>query len=103
MIKNVGFIGLGVMGYNIALHIINANKNVHIINRNSKNTLKFVKRFKNSKQLFTYDQYDHLSSKCDFIISCVVKDLDLKDVYLSKNGILKGLRPKKLVVYNPIL
>ena len=26
MIKNVGFIGLGVMGYNIALHIINANK-----------------------------------------------------------------------------
>ena len=35
MIKNVGFIGLGVMGYNIALHIINANKNVHIINRNS--------------------------------------------------------------------
>ena len=42
MIKNVGFIGLGVMGFNIALHIINANRNVHIINRNSKNTLKFV-------------------------------------------------------------
>ena len=46
MIKNVGFIGLGVMGYNIALHIINANKNVHIINRSSANTLKFIKKFK---------------------------------------------------------
>ena len=98
MIKNVGFIGLGVMGYNIALHIINANRNVHIINRNSKNTLKFIKKFKNSRRLFTYDQYDQLSNKCDFIISCVGKDLDLKDVYLSKNGILKGLRPKTLVV-----
>ena len=98
MIKNVGFIGLGVMGYNIALHIINANKNVHIINRNSANTLKFIKKFKNSRRLFTYDQYDDLSNQCDFIISCVGKDLDLKDVYLSKNGILKGLRPKTLIV-----
>ena len=82
MIKNVGFIGLGVMGYNIALHIINANKNVHIINRSSANTLKFIKKFKNSKRLFTYDQYDDLSNQCDFIISCVGKDLDLRDVYL---------------------
>ena len=98
MIKNVGFIGLGVMGYNIALHIINANKNVHIINRNSANTFKFIKKFKNSRRLFTYDQYDDLSNQCDFIISCVGKDLDLKDVYLSKNGILKGLRPKTLIV-----
>ena len=98
MIKNVGFIGLGVMGYNIALHIINANRNVHIIKRNSTNTLKFIKKFKKSRQLFTYDQYDHLSSKCDFIISCVGKDLDLKNVYLSKNGILRGLRPKTLIV-----
>ena len=98
MIKNVGFIGLGVMGYNIALHIINANRNVHIINRNSANTLKFIKKFKNSKRLFTYDQYDDLSNQCDFIISCVGKDLDLKNVYLSKNGILKGLRPKTLIV-----
>ena len=98
MIKNVGFIGLGVMGYNIALHIINANRNVHVINRNSTNTLKFIKKFRNSRRLFTYDQYDHLSNKCDFIVSCVGKDLDLKDVYLSKNGILKGLRPKTLIV-----
>ena len=46
MIKNVGFIGLGVMGYNIALHIINANRNVHIINRKSANTLKFIKKLR---------------------------------------------------------
>ncbi len=98
MIKNVGFIGLGVMGYNIALHIINANRNIHIINRNSTKTLKFIKKFKNSRRLFTYDQYDDLSNKCDFIISCVGKDLDLRDVYLSKKGILKGLRPKTLIV-----
>ena len=98
MIKNVGFIGLGVMGYNMALHIINTNRNVHIINRNSTKTLKFIKKFKKSRRLFTYDQYDHLSNKCDFIISCVGKDLDLKDVYLSKNGILKGLCPKTLIV-----
>ena len=98
MIKNIGFIGLGVMGYNIALHIINANRNVHIINRNSVNTFKFIKKFKNSKRLFIYDQYDKLSKQCDFIISCVGKDLDLKNVYLSKNGILEGLLPKTLIV-----
>ena len=98
MIKNVGFIGLGVMGYNIALHIINANRNVHIINRNSANTFKFIKKFKNSRRLFTYDQYHDLANQCDFVISCVGKDLDLKDIYLSKNGVLKGLRPKTLIV-----
>ena len=98
MIKNVGFVGLGVMGYNIALHIIKANKNVHVIHRNSANTSKFIKKFRNSGQLYTYEQYDQLSNKCDFIITCVGNDTDLKNVYLSKNGILKGLRPKTSIV-----
>ena len=96
MIKNVGFIGLGVMGYNIALHIINAKRNIHIINRSSANTYKFVKKFKNSRRLFTYDQYDDLSNQCDFIISCVGKDLDLKVVYLSISHFLIGIHLSNL-------
>ena len=66
MIKNVGFIGLGVMGYNIALHIINANKNVHIINRNSENTLKFIKNLK------TLDDFLHMINTMTYQINVIL-------------------------------
>ena len=99
MIKNVGFIGLGVMGYNIALHIINANRNVHIINRNSKNTLKFIKKFKTKEiSLISYDDYD---SKTTFSPeelniffekklkinrqSNIIEDYNKKLIYLTSN------------------
>ena len=98
MIKNIGFIGLGVMGSHIANHLIKAKKKIHIIRRNSYNTQKFLKKYKDSKLVFSYNNLDILSSQCDLIISCVGNDKDLENVYLSKNGVLNGIKKNILIV-----
>ena len=46
MNKKVGFIGLGVMGYNIALNLIPNVDKLNIISRNSNKTLSFISKFK---------------------------------------------------------
>ena len=48
MKKKVGFIGLGVMGFNIAKHLIKHVDQLNIISRNSKKTLSFISKFKNN-------------------------------------------------------
>ena len=55
MNKNIGFIGIGIMGYHIASHLLKAKKYVHIIERKSKNTQKLKKRFIKSKFLNIHD------------------------------------------------
>ncbi len=98
MIKNIGFIGLGVMGIHMASHLVKAGNNIHIIKRKSLNTLKFIKKFKSSKTLYIHDRLDDLSSNCDLIISCVGNDKDLESIYLSKNGIIRGIKKGTFIV-----
>ena len=50
-IKNVTFIGLGVMGYNMAGHLIKNNFNTTVYNRTSTVAEKWVKEFYGSSQL----------------------------------------------------
>ncbi len=98
MIKNIGFIGLGIMGSHMASHLIKAKRKIHVIKRDSSNTQKFLKKFGNSKSVFVFDNLEELSKKCDLIISCVGNDKDLKNVYLSKNGILRGVKENTFIV-----
>ena len=46
MKKKVGFIGLGVMGFNMAKNLIKHVDQLNIISRNSKKTLSFISKFK---------------------------------------------------------
>ena len=71
MSKHIGFIGIGIMGYHLARHLIEKGNFLHIINRNSYKTKKFLKLFKNSKRLSVYNHLDELANNCDIIISCV--------------------------------
>ncbi len=98
MIKNIGFIGLGVMGLQMASHLINAKRKVHIIERKSANTQKFKKKFIKSKFLHVHNSYDVLSKNCNLIISCVGNDNDLKDIYLSDKGICQNVNHNTLIV-----
>lgn len=90
MHKNIGFIGLGVMGSYMATHLIKQYKFLHILDRNSLKTKKFIRKYK--KHLFIHERLDKLSQNCSYIITCVGNDKDLKSVFLSKNGILNGIK-----------
>ncbi len=98
MIKNIGFIGLGVMGFHIAARLLKHKFNISIINRESAKTEKFLRIFKNSKNLCVNNKLSELSKNCDLIISCVGNDKDLHDVYLSKNGIIRNVSKKMFFV-----
>ena len=71
MNKKVGFIGLGVMGYNIALNLISNVDKLNIISRNSNKTLSFISKFKKNTKLQIFDSLEELSKDSNIIISCV--------------------------------
>lgn len=98
MTKEIGFIGLGVMGFHMASHLLKQKKIIHIIDRESLNTKKFIKRYKNTGLLKSYKNLYELAKNVHLIVSCVGNDKDLKNVYLSKNGILAGIKPKTSIV-----
>ena len=55
--KKIGFIGLGVMGGNMAFHLLKKHKNINIIKRNSVNTKKFVKKFGDTGRINLFELY----------------------------------------------
>ncbi len=96
MNKEIGFIGIGIMGSHIASHLIKKYKSIHIMNRASKKTRKFISEHK--KNVFIYDRLDILANNCNYIITCVGNDKDLSSVFLSKNGIYNGIRKDTLII-----
>ncbi|MFL2679140.1 MAG: NAD(P)-dependent oxidoreductase [Alphaproteobacteria bacterium] len=93
--KKIGFFGLGIMGGNIAKHLINLNK-LNILERKSKKTQIFLNKYK--KKINIYNKINLLVENSEIIISCVGNDKDLKDLYFSKNGILKYINKGTIVI-----
>ena len=96
--KKIGFIGLGIMGSNIAYHLLKKYKNINIIKRNSVNTKKFLKNFANKGKINLFENYKKLAENSELIISCVGNDDDLNDIYLKKNKILDGVKKNTIIV-----
>ncbi len=95
--KKVGFIGLGVMGSNMAKNLINHVDQLNIISRNSKKTFNFTSKLKKNKKLKIFDKLEDLAKQSNIIISCVGNDRDLKDIFLTKKGIINYV-PKNTVI-----
>lgn len=94
---NIGFIGLGVMGYWMASHLTKKYKKILVFNRSKKNVLKLKK--KNSQcSIVSTDSLKEVAEKCNIIISCVGNDKDLQDVYLSKNGIFNFILNNTVII-----
>ena len=98
MKKKVGFIGLGVMGFNIAKNLIKHVDQLNIISRNSKKTLSFISKFKKNKKLQIFETLEELAKKSNIIISCVGNDKDLKDIFLNKNGIINYILQNTIII-----
>ena len=93
-IKNVTFIGLGVMGYNMAGHLIKNNYNTTVYNRTSTVAEKWVKEFSGSSQLTPGTAV----SKADIVFICVGRDEDLVSVMEGDDGILNNIKDNSIIV-----
>ena len=96
--KKIGFIGLGIMGGNMASHLLKKYKKINILKRNSVNTKKFIKKFANKGKINLYNNPKELAENSELIISCVGNDNDLEDIYLRKNKILDGVKKNTIIV-----
>lgn len=96
--KKVGFIGLGIMGSNMAKNLINHVDQLNIISRNSKKTLNFISKLKKNKKLKIFDTLEDLTKQSNVIISCVGNDRDLKDIFLTKKGIINYVSKNTVII-----
>jgi 3-hydroxyisobutyrate dehydrogenase-like beta-hydroxyacid dehydrogenase len=96
--KKIGFIGLGVMGFNIANHLLNNFDCLNIVARNSNRTKKFIKANKKNKKLNICNSISELANESNIIISCVGNDNDLKKIYMSRNSVFDNISNGTIII-----
>jgi len=93
-IKNVSFIGLGVMGYPMAGYLMKNNLDVTVYNRTISKAEKWSNEFGGK---FANTPGESVRNS-DVIFICVGKDEDLRDVMEGQNGILKNSKSGSIIV-----
>ena len=85
--QNVGFIGLGVMGYPMAGHLSTAGHNVTVYNRTASKAQQWLQEYKGTLAHTPAEVAEH----ADIVFVCVGNDNDLRSVMLGADGVLSGL------------
>ncbi len=93
-IKNVSFIGLGVMGYPMAGHLKNNGYNVTVYNRTTAKAEKWVNEYK-GKMANTPSE---ASQSSEIVFMCVGRDEDIIEVMESESGILSKVTEGTIIV-----
>ena len=93
MSKAIGFIGLGVMGFHIAVHL-SKNYKISVFNRSLEKTNNWAKKFNG----FKCDTVQDVCQRSDILILCLCNDKDVRDIIFEKEGALENLKPDSLIV-----
>ena len=94
--KKVAFLGLGVMGFHIASHLLKSNK-ITVYNRTIKKSLEFKKRFKKKEIIIANSPAEAVKDN-EIVFSCLGNDNDLIEVYFSNSGIYNSLLPNTYII-----
>ena len=92
----VSFIGLGVMGYPMAGHLISKNSNLEIkvYNRSVEKSEKWVSKFDG----FISTTPAEAAKDCDIVFMCVGNDNDVDQVVRGENGIMSSIPEESIIV-----
>ena len=93
-IKNVSFIGLGVMGYPMAGHLQNKGYNVTVYNRTTAKAEKWVEEYKGSMA----KNPGEASQNSEIVFMCVGRDEDIIEVMEGEDGILSKVTEGSIIV-----
>ncbi|SES66290.1 3-hydroxyisobutyrate dehydrogenase [Marinobacter segnicrescens] len=91
--KNIAFIGLGVMGYPMAGHLANAGLTVNVWNRSAEKSSQWANEYDGEACITIADAVHG----ADVVLTCVGADPDLREVYLGEHGIIANA-PKGAVL-----
>ena len=92
--KKVTFIGLGVMGYPMAGHLINNNFEVTVFNRTRAKSDSWVKKYQGLAQ----PTPGMASQNSEIVFICVGRDDDLRDVMEGDDGIINNVKENTIIV-----
>ena len=91
----VAFLGLGVMGYPMAGHLLKkGGHDVTVYNRTAAKAQQWVKEY-GGKSAPTPRE---AAKDCDFVMMCVGNDDDLRSVVYGDNGVLAGMKKAAILV-----
>jgi len=94
---NVTFIGLGVMGYPMAGHLmVKGGHAVTVYNRTADKAEAWVKQYGGTSAATPAEA----SSTADFVFTCVGNDDDLRSVTIGKDGVFSGMKPGAILIDN---
>ena len=91
----VAFLGLGVMGYPMAGHLLKkGGHDVTVYNRTPAKAQQWVKEYGGKSAATPRDA----AKDCDFVMMCVGNDDDVRSVVYGDNGVLAGMKKGALLV-----
>lgn len=90
----VSFIGLGVMGYPMAGHLVKAGHEVKVYNR----TFSKAKKWQDEYGGEAAETPVEAAKGCDIVFICVGNDDDLRQVVYGETGVLAGMSAGALIV-----
>ena len=91
----VAFLGLGVMGYPMAGHLLKkGGHDVTVYNRSSAKAQQWAKEY-SGKHAATPRE---AAKDCDFVLMCVGNDDDVRSVVFGDNGALAGMKKSAILV-----
>lgn len=94
MTTKIGFIGTGIMGGNMAAHIMGTNCTLYVYNR-SKNRAKWLVE----RGAIWVDTPAEIAKKCDIVFTIVGYPQDVREIYMDeKRGLLRHARPGSIFV-----
>ena len=96
MTCKVAFIGLGVMGFQMAGYISKAGHNVSVFNRTTSKADAWLNKYKGSKA----ETPDKAAEGADYVFTCVGNDNDLREVTFGEKGIFKTIKKDAIYVDN---
>lgn len=90
----VAFLGLGVMGYPMAGHLVSAGHEVTVYNRTTAKAEAWSKTYGGGFA----ETPEAAVAGCDFVMTCVGNDDDLRSVVLGQGGALAGMAAGAVLV-----
>ncbi|WP_286235555.1 NAD(P)-dependent oxidoreductase [Thalassotalea sediminis] len=94
MVMKVAFIGLGVMGYPMAGHLVKAGHEVTVYNRTTAKAVSWCETFDGQYA----DTPEQAAQGCEIVFVCVGNDDDVRQVLTGENGVFSGLTKGTIVV-----
>jgi 3-hydroxyisobutyrate dehydrogenase-like beta-hydroxyacid dehydrogenase len=90
----VSFIGLGAMGFPMAGYLAKAGHEVTVFNRSRQKALDWVQQFGGRSA----ETPAAAAVGCDFVMSCVGNDADLRQVTVGPEAAFSSMRPGAVFV-----